>query len=146
MTRPTTATGRDARFVISAHSKNLRSKLVQRVLVVVTVTLGLLDVSPPSTVIGQTREPEKFDVVSVKENRSGGQPFIRPEPSGLTVVNKTALELIMYEFNVLKRDVVGELPDWAKTTTFDVIAKTPNAPLTSSRLRAMTRALLEDRF
>ncbi len=33
-----------------------------------------------------------------------------------------------------------------KTTRFDVIARTANGPLTPSRLHAMTRALLEDRF
>jgi hypothetical protein len=92
------------------------SKFVQRVLWVVTVTVVQLAVSPPSKVIeAQTRERETFDVVSIKEDRSGSQAFIRAEPSGLTVVNKTALELIMHQFNMLKRDVVGELPGWAQT-------------------------------
>ena len=58
----------------------------------------------------------------------------------------TALYLITFAYGVLERDIVGELPDWVKTTRFDVVARTANGPLTPRRLHAMTRTLLEDRF
>ena len=38
------------------------------------------------------------------------------ETSGLHAANTTALDLIKWAFDVIDRDVVGELPGWAKTT------------------------------
>ena len=93
-----------------------------------------------------TTQRETFDVASIRVSQSGSARPIRLHPSGLDVSNATALELIEFAFDVIERDVVGEFPSWVKTTPFDVAARTANGPLTPRQVRAMARALLEDRF
>ena len=59
---------------------------------------------------------ETFDVASIRESQSSGRAMFRQQPSGLHAANTTALDLIKWAFDVIDRDVVGELPGWAKTT------------------------------
>ena len=89
---------------------------------------------------------EIFDVVSIRENQGGSTTSVRQQPSGLSATNATALDLIRFAFDVIEREIVGELPGWMKTTRFDVTARTEKVPATLARVRLMTRALLEDRF
>ena len=92
-------------------------------------------------------ERETFDVASIiRRVSSTSTRLMRGEPSGFTATDVTALDLIKYAFDVIERDVIGELPGWVKTTRFDIVARTANGPLTPRRLGAMIRALLEDRF
>jgi len=93
-----------------------------------------------------TTQSEAFDVISIRENRAGATTSIRQQPLGITATNATALDLIRFAFDVIEREVVGELPAWVRATRFDVAGRTELGPLTRSRLRAMTRAMLEDRF
>jgi uncharacterized protein (TIGR03435 family) len=113
-----------------------------------TVTLVHPAVPPALPVMEAqaTRERETFDVASIRENRSGSMRRFGPHPSGLSSTSVTVLDLIWYVFRVDRRDVVGDLPNWIGTTRFDVTARTADGPLTPARARAMTRALLEDRF
>jgi len=108
----------------------------------------VLPAMPPSTTIAaqEATKRETFDAASIKRTSMPTTFQMRDEPSGLTATSATALYLITFAYGVLERDVVGELPGWVKTTRFDVVARTANAPLTPRRLLAMTRALLEDRF
>lgn len=112
------------------------------------VALACAAVSPFSTLVeAQTAaKRETFDAASIKRSESTSMYSMRGEPSGLTATNVTVLELIKFAYEVIERDVVGELPPWMKTARFDVIARTSNGPLAPRRLHAMTRALLEDRF
>jgi uncharacterized protein (TIGR03435 family) len=95
----------------------------------------------------EAKARETFEVASIREHQgSSARPGFRQQPSGLNATNATALDLIEFAFDVIERDVVGELPSWVKTTRFDVAARTANGPLTPRRVRAMARALLKDRF
>lgn len=109
---------------------------------------SLAAMSSPLIEAQGTGERERFETASIRENRndSTARPVIKPQPSGLSVSNATALDLIKYAFDVIERDVVGELPGWAKTKKFDVAARAVDVPLTSTRVQAMTKALLQDRF
>jgi uncharacterized protein (TIGR03435 family) len=98
------------------------------------------------SVQAQATQREAFDVISIRENRAGGSTSIRQQPLGITATNATALDLIRFAFDVIEREVVGELPAWVRATRFDVAGRSEAGPLTRSRLRAMTRSLLEDRF
>ena len=89
---------------------------------------------------------ESFDTASIRENKSGGYFSVRYGPLSLSVTNTTVLELIHEYFRIPEKKVVGNLPDWVKSTRFDIIARASGAPLTRSRLVAMIKTLLEDRF
>lgn len=118
------------------------------------IAAGLVTPSlAPPAVANMTQAPtttgrETFDAASIRENQSApmGRPMIREGPSGLSATNATALDLIQHAFGILGRDVVGELPDWVRSTKFDVVARAASGPLTRSRLLSMAKALLEDRF
>lgn len=95
----------------------------------------------------QERVSETFDAVSIKKNQnSASSRVIRQLPSGLIATKVTALDLIGLAFDMTAQDIVGVLPGWTKTTTFDVVAKSAGEPLTRSRLRRMLRTMLQDRF
>lgn len=90
---------------------------------------------------------ETFDVASIRISQSGSPPRpLRLHPSGLDVSNATALDLIEFAFDLIERDIAGELPNWVNTTSFDVAARSASGPLTPRQVRAMARALLEERF
>jgi uncharacterized protein (TIGR03435 family) len=63
-----------------------------------------------------------------------------------SATNATVLELIQNYFQIPEKQIVGNLPGWARSTRFDVVARAAGEPLTRSRLAAMVKALLEDRF
>jgi uncharacterized protein (TIGR03435 family) len=90
---------------------------------------------------------ETFDTVSIREAQRGStaRPLTRVGPANFSATNSTALNLIQYVFRIPETHVVN-LPDWAKSTRFDVVARAAGEPLTQSRLVAMVQALLEDRF
>ena len=89
---------------------------------------------------------ESFDTASIRENKSGGYFSVRLGPLSFSVTNTTVLQLIQEYFGIPEKQVVGNLPDWVKSTKFDIIARAAGAPLTRSRLVAMIKTLLEDRF
>src|SRR5688572_5440503 len=89
---------------------------------------------------------ESFDTASIRENTSGGYFSVRVGPLSFSVTNTTVLQLINEYFKIPETTVVGNLPDWVKSTKFDIIARAAGAPLTRSRLVAMIKTLLEDRF
>ena len=120
---------------------------MMRMLLVFAITLVSFVMLRTSTAVeAQAKPRETFDTASIRRTSEPGRLQIRDEPSGLTATSVTALYLITFAYGVPERDVVGELPDWLRTTRFDVVARTENGPLTPRRLHAMTRALLEDRF
>lgn len=139
---------RAGKFVTSGDVKARTLKLARCVSLAAAAALVHLAGSPVSTVVEAqaTAQRESFDVASIRESRSSAIRRFGPHPSGLSAVNVTVLDLIWYAFRVTKRDVVGNLPNWIETARFDVTARTVDGPLTPSRARAMTRALLEDRF
>lgn len=93
-------------------------------------------------------ESEAFDTVSIRERprSSTARRIIRLGPSSFSFTDGTALDLIQYAFQIPEVQVVGDLPKWARSTRFDVVAKSTGPPLTRSRLLAMAKRLLQDRF
>jgi uncharacterized protein (TIGR03435 family) len=54
--------------------------------------------------------------------------------------------LIQNFFEIPEKQIIGNLPGWAKSTRYDVVARAAGSPLTQTRLTAMVKTLLEDRF
>jgi uncharacterized protein (TIGR03435 family) len=71
-----------------------------------------------------------------------------------SATNATVLELIQNYFRIPEKQIIGipetqiigNLPGWAKSTRYDVVARAAGEPLTRTRLTAMIKTLLEDRF
>lgn len=105
-------------------------------------------------VVSRGQEPG-FDVVSIKENRSGIGSGLRVLPGGrFEWTNSTLRGLIgtaVQRYGFDQRQVVGG-PDWIDTARFDVVVLTGSgAPPVEpdgypAQLFAMMRAMLADRF
>jgi uncharacterized protein (TIGR03435 family) len=107
--------------------------------------------SPPSA---QTPSPSgRFDVASVKPNRSGALSigFDVPGARRFTVSNAPLRDIIRFAHDVDEARLVGG-PEWIRSERFDIVATaerdipawTPDGP--PAVLLAMVRSLLADRF
>jgi uncharacterized protein (TIGR03435 family) len=86
-----------------------------------------------------------FEVVSIKLNVALNPVMvIRLPPGGVNGVNVTPQLLMRYAFELPDSRIV-DLPDWAKKTRYDIVAKAP-ASAANEDMRPMIRALLRDRF
>lgn len=123
-----------------------------------TAVAGLALVTSAAAV-SSGQEPagrESFDTVSIRERPrdSAGSLFVRVSPSSFSATNATVLELIQHYFPIPEKQIIGisetqiigNLPGWAKSTRYDVVARAVGEPLTRPRLAAMIKTLLEDRF
>jgi uncharacterized protein (TIGR03435 family) len=99
-----------------------------------------------TTLAGQTIESPRFEVASVKTNKSGGltQAGARPEGDHVTATNATLRQLIQAAYNIGTDSLIGG-PSWINRDRFDLIAKAP-ALLSGNEWRLMLRTLLADRF
>jgi uncharacterized protein (TIGR03435 family) len=113
---------------------------------------------------GQAAVKMEFDVASVKQNKSGLPPEgmepkanfplgpgSRYTPNGGTFsginLPLSAYVLFAYDATVFQaRSVVKQLPEWARSERYDIVAKTDKHDATKEEMRAMMRSLLEDRF
>ena len=96
-----------------------------------------------------------FDVASVKVNRSGEVGArLRPVEDGgaLNAVNMPLSELIRFAYQ-LPPERIQEIPDWALTTRYDIVAKAGGPAATAGspapgllRSALMLRSLLAERF
>jgi len=101
----------------------------------------------------QTADAQRFEVASVKQNRSGdlGLGFDLPATRRFTATNVPLRDLIRFAFDVDDTRLVGG-PDWIKSDRFDIVATsdqdiptwTPAGP--PSMLLSMLRSLLKERF
>jgi len=100
----------------------------------------LARVLPPIT------EPKQFDVASVKPaDPQRSRTNMRIEPARVTIERYP----MRYLFNVaFPGERFANLPDWAETEVFDILAQTPPgiAALNRTNLAAPMQALLRDRF
>jgi uncharacterized protein (TIGR03435 family) len=101
-----------------------------------------------------------FEVVSVRENKSGGQatsniPLDRGDvysPTGglFSATNQSVISLIVFAYRMKISEALGgfmrNLPSWAKTDKFDINARAPSGDPTKEDMRSMVQSLLEDRF
>ncbi len=93
-----------------------------------------------------TRGGPKFDVVSVKENRSGKDGWAAPPPShgAFTGTNTTLMMLITSAYRIQNAQVIGG-PKWLNSARFDINAKGAETASTAELLE-MLQNLLADRF
>ena len=101
-----------------------------------------------------------FDVVSVRENKSGGRetsnvPLDRGDVYSSTgglfsATNQSVISLIIFAYRMKISEALGgfmrSLPSWAKTDKFDINARAPSGDPTKEDMRSMVQSLLEDRF
>ena len=97
----------------------------------------------------------KFDVVSVKLDRSGVDHASMQSPEngdGITIENLSLEWIIDNAYNYERPELVSGLPDWAKTDKYDVAAKVGEADvdafrkLTQEQRRTMLQAVLAEAF
>ena len=88
----------------------------------------------------------RFDVTSVKPNRSGtlAQRVTTPGPGRFVAINVTVEDLVAEAFRKQASQIVN-LPPWTKSRRFDVQGTTDEAA-DWSRLMQMLQRLLADRF
>jgi uncharacterized protein (TIGR03435 family) len=89
-----------------------------------------------------------FDVVSIKPNVTGAGGFSTSgRPGGGFAMTNGTLSMLIAQGYTGQEQVIG-LPDWATSTRYDVIATGASAIQTPTpdQRRAMSRALLADRF
>src|SRR6476660_6825747 len=100
-----------------------------------------------TAVFAQAPDSPAFDVVLVKENRSGddGVSMI-PSPSGISITNATLQMILRLAYRIQDDQIFGG-PDWLTKARFDVTGKRDSTvPLAFDDLRPMLRAVLNDRF
>lgn len=87
-----------------------------------------------------------FDVVSIREKRSGVSTFgpMSLTPRGVTFIGVTPLRLIEWAHELDPRQVLGG-PPWIRDTRFDVQMIAVDGT-DRSAFREMTKAMLRDRF
>lgn len=109
----------------------------------IAVTVGTVCVVA-ATLSAQQPNP-KFEVASVKRNRSGDSGSSgRMAKDWVTILNQTARLLIVNAYGLRPDRILGG-PSWLNTERFDVSARAPaNTP--DSRLPLMLRTLLSERF
>jgi len=118
---------------------------------IASLTIVVMSIAMSSTVPTQTAD--RFDVASVKPNRSGALNigFDVPGARRFTVTNAPLREIIRFAHDVDDTRLVGG-PDWIRSERFDIVATaerdipawTPDGP--PAVLLSMVRSLLADRF
>jgi uncharacterized protein (TIGR03435 family) len=96
---------------------------------------------------GVATQPQAFEVVSVKPNRSGtDSSHNRSRPGRYDATNIKVKELIQDAFGVREFQIAGA-PRWTETEGFDIAAITgTSSDLTDKELEPILRSLLTDRF
>ena len=93
--------------------------------------------------------PLAFDAVSIKENKTVSQEGLisGPTPGRFTVTNTPVASLVRYAFRLRDYQLI-DVPDWASSTPYDIIATYPEgtAGPSDEQVRRMLQALLADRF
>src|SRR5688500_3803903 len=93
--------------------------------------------------------PLAFDAVSVKENRTVSQDgIISGATAGrFTVTNSSVASMIRYAYRLRDYQLI-DVPDWASSTPYDVVATYPQntAAPSDEQVRRMLQTMLADRF
>jgi uncharacterized protein (TIGR03435 family) len=131
--------------------KDIGSALIVGILgsIVFVCVRGALGQSLATSAPAPTAPPVRFDVVSIKPNKSGDfRMGLALQPGGrFTATNTNVKGLIRYAFNAPDWQMVGG-PDWIIADHFDVEAKADrqSETMTPNVVRPMVQLLLEDRF
>ena len=102
-------------------------RIVGRAAAVVLIVVAARSV-PLTAQIGPTLEPlRSFDVLSVKLNPSRTRTPMMWQPGGRFVMGLPIFSLVMIGYGVPAYRIEG-LPDWARTTFFDINAQAGRQP------------------
>lgn len=92
--------------------------------------------------------PQKFEVASIRANRSGsGRTTVGTTPGGLYTATNVSLEMLLETaFGVQDFRIVGG-PPWLGSERYDISAKAATAAeMNNAQLRPLLQALLAERF
>jgi uncharacterized protein (TIGR03435 family) len=110
--------------------------------------------SPPSAAVAAAPQLS-FDVVSVRQNKSGGPEMTRQssaDSDGITMTNVPLFLIVFYGYHINDANLATGIPGWAMTERYDVIAKVAPSDvpayqkLTSMQRGQMMQKVLADRF
>jgi len=114
---------------------------------------------PPTQKLSAPAEKLEFDVASIRPNKSGGPPHSNfPINSGtmydptqgiFSSTNRPLIDYISFAYKVTdsqRQDLMLQLPAWAVSDGFDILAKSENHDPTKDQMRLMMQSLLQDRF
>ena len=126
------------------------------------IAIAFIAIAPPAAIAQSSLEPQaklKFDVASVKKTKSGGKatsnipltPGKAYSPNGgrLSATNQSVFTCILFAYKVSLTeawDQFKQLPQWARTESFDIQARTDIPNPTKDQMRQMMQSLLEERF
>jgi uncharacterized protein (TIGR03435 family) len=103
---------------------------------------------PPQPDSPTDKAQPRFEVTSVKENKSGSrQSNFATTPGRVTATNVNLYQLISVAYNgaPMPMGTLEGAPNWAVSDHYDIIATT-NSELSRDEFQVMMRALLADRF
>ena len=107
--------------------------------------------APPSSSAAPLSVP-KFDVISVKPDRTGGNGIRTGfTPDGISIANAPLHLLLTQAYGVSDDQLIGE-PDWSRTARFDIEAKVAAADvpalkaLSFDQRRMQAQQILTERF
>jgi uncharacterized protein (TIGR03435 family) len=92
--------------------------------------------------------PLAFEVASVKVNNSlaAGGSSSGPTPGRFTITNVPLRFILLDAYQLLAHQLIGT-PEWASSTSYDIVATYPSGSTPSEQdVRMMVQALLRDRF
>jgi bla regulator protein BlaR1 len=94
-----------------------------------------------------TSAEKRFEVATVKLNKSGGQGFrLGPPGNGSITIENVALRGILVQSFRTQRNMVSGIPDWAETEKYDIVGKGPDPKAANPEVWEMMRSLLIERF
>jgi len=113
-----------------------------RVIVASAAALSLLGVELAA--LPQT--PARFDVASVKANKSGASQVTVSWQGGVTMINVPLRAIVQFAYNINTPTRIAGHPDWTNVERFDIQARPPEGVTGIDQLRPMLQALLAERF
>jgi uncharacterized protein (TIGR03435 family) len=96
-----------------------------------------------------------FDVVSVRQNKSGSREMTRQssaDSDGINMTNVPLFLIVFYAYHINDANLATGIPDWAMTDRYDVTAKVAPSDvpafqkLTNTQRGQMMQPVLADRF
>jgi uncharacterized protein (TIGR03435 family) len=138
-----------------AQCKRTRKYLPAVVSVLFIASLWAAGQTPASAQRAADAPPVRFDIVSVRENRSDSQKAsysIPRDGDSISYTNYPLFYMVIFSNDFHRSDLVFGLPEWTKNTRYDVVAKV--APediekyhaLSAKQRMAMFQQVLADRF
>ena len=116
----------------------------KKLLLMFVGSLGVGAINAPAIQAQSQQSPlPKFEVASVKTNKSQGMMELGGHNEKFNALRISLEGLIEYAYNINHNEMVG--PAWLGSETYDIEAK-PEHPVSIAQIRQMLQTLLTDRF